>query len=123
MTPFQEWLEGHVGAVGQRGLAKKLGVDDSAIHSWLYRGILPTPGHETKLAEATGEPVEKIQGLVERSWRQQRAELAERRLRRRAGNSSRQFTDTSPILLPLAKSFALPRGAARLSRTAAPAAR
>lgn len=93
MTPFQEWLEGQIDAAGQaRRLAERIKSDDSTIHSWLYRGILPTPDHEARLAEATGVPLETIQALVEQSWRQQRAELAERRKRRlaRLGPSTSQ---------------------------------
>lgn len=119
MTPFQEWLDGQVVTVGQAGLAKKLGVDDSAVHAWLYRGTLPSPDHEARLAGATGTDLETIQALVDRSWRQQRAELNNRRKRRLARAGAGETTiQSATSRMPLSRAgITLPRS--RLSRTAA----
>ena len=124
MTPFQEWVDGQIAAAGQaRRLAERIKADDSVIHSWLYRGILPTPDHETRLAEATGVPLETIQALVEQSWRQQRAEVAERRKRRLARvspSSSHSYPEASQNRARKGLAFAgFPPGAEPLLRAGA----
>jgi len=81
---FVEWLTKQVDRWPTiQAFAKDVGVQDSAVHAWLHRNIVPMPGTEDRLGEVTGTPVQDIIVMMNEARKASWLERLERRRRRK----------------------------------------